>query len=67
MRLSSDSRDVSLAIRVNRPDIDIQSLGQDPKAELEEMFDEIGMEFVDESEKPEEDDERREFLSKFTY
>jgi hypothetical protein len=60
-------RDIALAIRL-QPNGEAQAASSSSEtrkrekdgAELEDLFDEIGMEYLDETEIPEDDDERRE-------
>jgi hypothetical protein len=67
-----DPRDIALAIRLH-PNGGTQAAstssetGEREKdgAELEDLFDQIGMEYQDETDIPEDDDERRESLTLF--
>lgn len=64
-------RDIALAIRI-RPSGSEQSTGEESNNEeererMEDLFDEIGMEYMDESSLPEDDDERRESSLSFPF
>jgi hypothetical protein len=69
VKVMAEPRDIALAIRL-KPESDTQQEGgrgsknEDREVEqdgLEDLFDEIGMEYLDEGSLPEDDDERREF------
>lgn len=55
----AEPRDIALAIRVRHSDETGTGRSEDAWEEVEEMFDEVGMEAIDESALVEEDDERR--------
>jgi hypothetical protein len=65
VRIMVGPRDIALAIRLREgpgssETTRLEKEKKDEKDELEDLFDEIGMEYLDESQSIEEDDERRE-------
>ena len=60
-----DPKDIALAIRVKSEDeLDTAKLGEDE--EWTDIFEEVGLEVIDENAQAEEDDERRELISHLT-
>lgn len=59
VRVMVEPRDIALAIRLRRNSGDLSESDPSAEAELEDLFDEIGMEYLDETEPTEDDDERR--------
>jgi hypothetical protein len=52
-------RDIALAIRIRGDNANIKEYNEAEGERMEDLFDEVGMEYMDESSLPEDDDERR--------
>lgn len=52
-------RDIALAIRIRGDTNQAREVSEVEGEKMEDLFDEVGMEYMDESSLPEDDDERR--------
>jgi hypothetical protein len=52
-------RDIALAIRIRGDTNQTREVSEVEDEKMEDLFDEVGMEYMDESSLPEDDDERR--------
>jgi hypothetical protein len=52
-------RDIALAIRIRGDTNQAREVSEVEDEKMEDLFDEVGMEYMDESSLPEDDDERR--------
>jgi hypothetical protein len=52
-------RDIALAIRIRGDTNQAREISEVEGEKMEDLFDEVGMEYMDESSLPEDDDERR--------
>lgn len=61
VRVMATPRDIALAIRIRGDTNQAREVSGVEGEKMEDLFDEVGMEYMDESSLPEDDDERRMF------
>jgi hypothetical protein len=59
VRVMATPRDIALAIRIRGDTNQTREVSEVEDEKMEDLFDEVGMEYMDESSLPEDDDERR--------
>jgi hypothetical protein len=59
VKVMATPRDIALAIRIRGDTNQAREISEVEGEKMEDLFDEVGMEYMDESSLPEDDDERR--------
>jgi len=59
VKVMATPRDIALAIRIRGNTNQAREVSEVDGEKMEDLFDEVGMEYMDESSLPEDDDERR--------